>query len=209
MTKDNFLSASIGVLLGFIAGYMLHEMLIARQPPRLTPEMRAQIVASPDSAGGAPMQQQAPPQGAMPPGGGPAAPEVQELQARLQQNPDDTEAMLRLANLNFDISNWGRAQELYTRYLELRPGDVNAMTDLGISYRNTRQFDQALALFNQAQEINPQHWESYYNEVVILAFDLKRLDEANQTLAQLQQLQPGNPDVARLAEAVAKQRGAA
>ena len=117
MTKDNLLSASIGVLLGFIAGYMLHEMIVARQPPRLTPEMRAQIVASPDSAGGAPMQE-APPQAAA---GGPASAEVQELQARLQQNPDDTEAILRLANLNFDIGNWSRAQELYARFLELKP----------------------------------------------------------------------------------------
>jgi tetratricopeptide (TPR) repeat protein len=205
VTKDNLLSASIGVLLGFIAGYMLHEMLIARQPPRLTPEMRAQIVASPDSAGGAPMQE-APPQAAA---GGPASAEVQELQARLQQNPDDTEAILRLANLNFDISNWGRAQELYARYLELNPQDVNVMTDLGISYRATRQFDQALALFDQAQKVDPQHWQSYYNEVVVLAFDLKRLDDADRTLATLQQMQPGNPQVAELASAVAKQRNAA
>ena len=205
MTKDNLLSASIGVLLGFIAGYMLHEMIVARQPPRLTPEMRAQIVASPDSAGGAPMQE-APPQAAA---GGPASAEVQELQARLQQNPDDTEAILRLANLNFDIGNWSRAQELYARFLELKPEDVDVMTDLGISYRETRQYDEALALFDKAQQINPQHWQSYYNEVVVLAFDLKRLDEADRTLATLQQMQPGNPNVAQLAAAVAKQRNAA
>ncbi|HEV2845599.1 MAG TPA: tetratricopeptide repeat protein, partial [Thermoanaerobaculia bacterium] len=160
-----------------------------------------------------PMQQAAPPQGAPPPeaagGTGPAMAEVQQLQARLQESPNDTDAMLRLANLNFDIRNWQRAQELYARYLELEPKNVDVMTDLGISYRETRQFNEALAMFAKAKQVNPQHWQAYYNEVVVLAFDLQRLDEANQSLARLQELQPGNPDVARLAEAVAKQRDAA
>lgn len=135
--------------------------------------------------------------------------EVQQLQARLQENPEDTEAIRRLANLNFDIQNWPRAQELYARYLELRPGDPDVMTDLGISYRESRQYDLALQQFDKAQEVNPQHWQSYYNEVVVLAFDLKRFDEAGRSLAKLQELQPGNPDVARLAEAVARGRDAA
>jgi cytochrome c-type biogenesis protein CcmH/NrfG len=214
VTKDNLLYASVGVLLGFIAGYMLHEMIMTRQPPRLTPELRAQIVARPGEDGGGPMQQQAapPPGPAAPTGaaaGGPPMAEVQELQARLQQNPNDTEAMLRLANLNFDIRNWSRAQELYIKYLELNPQDVDVMTDLGISYRETRQFDQALQMFAKAKAADPNHWQAYYNEVVVLAFDLKRLDEANQSLAKLQALQPDNPNVAQLAEAVAKQRNAA
>ena len=35
MSKDNFISAMFGVLLGFIAGYVMHEVLVSRQPPRL------------------------------------------------------------------------------------------------------------------------------------------------------------------------------
>jgi Flp pilus assembly protein TadD len=211
VTKDNFVFAVVGILLGFIGGYMLHEVMVARQPPRLTPEMRAQIVASPNQ-GGAPMQGQAPQGGAAAgptAGDAPAMAEVQQLQAALEQNPDDADVIRRLGDLNFEIQNWPRAQQLYSRYLELRPGDPNVMTDLGISLRESRQFDQALALFNKAQEIDPTHWQSYYNEVVVLAFDLKRFDEADQSLSKLQELQPGNPNVARLAEAVAKSRGGA
>lgn len=202
----------MGILLGFIAGYMLHELLMARQPPRLTPELRAQIVADPNAAGGG--MQGAAPQGAAPAAGpgvdtGAVMAELQQLQGALEQNPQDTEILRRMANLNFDLQNWTQAQQLYSRYLELRPEDPDVMTDLGISYRESRQFDQALALFDKAQQINPNHWQSYYNEVVVLAFDLKRFDEANQSLARLQELQPGNPDVARLAEAVARSRDAA
>ena len=211
MTKDNFTFAVVGLLMGFIGGYMLHEVMMTRQPPRLTPEMRAQIVADPNAAAGA-MQGAAPqgaPAAAPGAGNGPAAAEVQQLQAALEQNPNDTNVIRRLADLNFDIQNWARAQQLYTRYLELQPGDPNVMTDLGISFRESKQYDQALEQFNKAQEIDPQHWQSSYNEVVVLAFDLKRFDEADQSLSKLQELQPGNPNVARLAEAVARSRGAA
>ncbi|HEX6903988.1 MAG TPA: tetratricopeptide repeat protein [Thermoanaerobaculia bacterium] len=211
MTKDNFTFAVVGILLGFIGGYMMHEVMVARQPPRLTPELRAQIVADPNAGGGA-MQGAAPqgdPAAGPAAGNGPAMAEVQQLQAALEQNPNDADVIRRLADLNFDIQNWPRAQQLYVRYLELRPGDPNVMTDLGISFRESKQYDQALEQFDKAQAIDPQHWQAYYNEVVVLAFDLKRFDEADRSLAKLQELQPGNPNVARLAEAVAKSRGGA
>ena len=80
----------------------------------------------------------------------------------------------------------------------------DVMTDLGITYRGLRQFDRALALFDQAKKLDPKHWQSYYNEVVVLAFDLKKTAEAKAALAQLEQMQPANPDVKKLADAVAR-----
>src|SRR6185295_12785353 len=127
----------------------------------------------------------------------------------VEQHPDDPEAVRRLADLNFQISNWPRAQELYSHYLKLRPGDPDVLTDLGITYRETQQFDQALDRFRQARKLAPQHWKSYFNEVVVLALDLRRFDDADPILKELQRMQPGNPDVARLTEVVSRQRKAA
>lgn len=227
MTKDNLIIAAFSILVGFISGYLMHEVIANRQPPRLTPELRAQIaMPGEDPAAGRQADNRvsdvAPgmggdtaasaPGGGMPGGAGPAPAgmeEVQQLRAYVEQNPNDADAVLRLANLNFDIRNWMRAEELYRQYLKLRPGDANVMTDLGISYRESRKFDEALAQFDEAQKLAPEHWQSYYNEVVVLAFDLKRFDDADRVLGELQKLQPGNPDVARLADAVSKQRSAA
>ena len=80
--------------------------------------------------------------------------------------------------MNYDIGDWQRAVELYNHYLELKPDDPDVLTDLGIAYRQMAQFDQALGRFKEAQKAAPDHWQSYYNEVVVLAFDMKRLDEA-------------------------------
>ena len=197
-----------GLLLGFVFAYLLFEAMASRQPPRLTAELRSQIAMGDPAAGqGAMGAAQAPPGAAQE--GGPAMAEIQQLRDFVEKNPNDVAAVRKLADLNFDIQNWQRALELYSHYLELKPNDPDVITDLGITYRGLQQYDKALDLFNQAKKLEPSHWQAYYNEVVVLAFDLKKPEQANQVMGQLQQLQPGNPDVARLAEALAKQRTAA
>ena len=64
-------------------------------------------------------------------------------------------------------------------------------------------------LQEQAQQLQDGHWQSLYNEVVVLAFDLKDMPKAQQVLARLRQLQPDNPEVAKLADEVARRGGSA
>jgi hypothetical protein len=211
--KDNILFLMGGLLVGFVLAYLMFEAMASRQPPRLTPALRAQIVAGDDANGGGAVAGGGAPAGggaadasaAPAPGAGPAMAEIQQLRDYVEKNPNDATAVRKLADLNFDIQNWQRAQELYTHYLQLKPNDTDVMTDLGITYRGLRQFDQALGMFRQAKTLDPNHWQSYYNEVVVLAFDLKKPAEANHVLAALQKMQPANPDVAKLAQAVARQ----
>ncbi len=192
----------IGILVGFIGGYLAHEAMSARQP---VPASR--ILASQEQGQvRVPAGQQA--AAAQPAGGVPTA-EIDRLRQHVAQNPDDSEAIILLANLNFEIQNWSRAAELYARFLELQPGDPDAMTDLGVCYRETQRYEEALALFREARAVQPDHWQSRYNEVVVLAFDLRRPDDANELLTELRELQPDNPSVSRLVEEIEKLRPAA
>ena len=135
--------------------------------------------------------------------------EIQRLREYVEKNPNDADALLLLANLNFDIKNWGRARELYERRLALKPGDPDVLTDMGVCYRELGEFQKALALFDQAETLAPDHWQSRYNKVIVLAFDLKDYLGAQKVLDELQRLQPQNPSIAELAAEVARRRSAA
>ncbi len=230
MTKDNLAFIVIGILLGFISGYLMKEVMDSRQPARAIPGQA--VMGGPVGTGG--------PAAAMPglggPGGGPAGPagpagaspmeimrRLEGLQQQLAQNPDNPELLLAVANESFDVANqvpnpagsrplWMQARDAYTRYLELQPQAQNlpnVLSDLGVSHQELGEFDQALAMFRRAREIAPDHWQSLFNQVVVLAFNMRQFDEAQQVLEELKRVQPDNPDVQRLATAVEEQRNAA
>jgi len=148
---------------------------------------------------------------------------LDQLQQQVQADPNNPDAILALAHETYDIAQqvpnpagsrplWMQARDLYTRYVELRPQDPelpNILSDLGVSYQELGEFDQALEIFRRVQGIAPDHWQSLYNQVVVLAFSKKEIEEARRVLAELQRVQPNNPDVQRLAEAVEAQRNAA
>ncbi|MEM9553251.1 MAG: tetratricopeptide repeat protein [Acidobacteriota bacterium] len=212
MNRENLLYAVIGILCGFITGYVAHEAIESNQPPPAW-MVRAALQAGTDGAVGpgaegtgglqASTGTPAPAESATtPPQAMAGMQEVQRLRAYVAENPQDADAVRTLANLNYDIQNWQRAVELYESYLELRPDDIDVLTDLGAAYRQMQRPEQALDAFRRVREQAPDHWQATYNEVLVLAFDLERGDEARRALADLQEMQPENPEVARLAEAV-------
>lgn len=139
-------------------------------------------------------------------GGGPVAGEVIELRQRMADNPDDAEAVLGLARLNLQISNWERAAELLQRYLELQPESPNELVDLAVVQRTLAQYDEALASLDRALELAPDHWVAYYNKAVVLIVDLQRFDDAAIVVERMQKLRPDDEDVQTLARELERLR---
>jgi cytochrome c-type biogenesis protein CcmH/NrfG len=212
VNRDNVLFSTIGLLVGFIAGYLMHETMAARQPAMAGTGVAAAGPANPHAGLGLDANGQpasgAPAAAPAAPGGGPQMAEINALRAAVEKNPNDSAAVLKLAHLNFDIANWQRAKELYEHYLTLAPKDADVLTDLGVCQRELGQFEPALALFDEARKMAPTHWQSRFNAVVVLAFDLKRYDATAPILAELEKLQPANEDVKRLSTEVASRRAA-
>jgi tetratricopeptide (TPR) repeat protein len=210
VNKDNALFATIGVLIGFLAGYLLQEVMVLRQPARLLPGQAAVAVqGAPGPGGPAPEADAGPPGAAGSNGGAPMA-QIQQLLDRIKANPADAEAVLQLASLNLEIRNWARARDLYLRYLELQPADPNlpnVLLDLAVAQRELGELEPALTTLRQARQISPQHWQSLFNIVVVLV-DLQRFGEAEKALAELKRLQPDNEQVNQLATALAERAAA-
>lgn len=205
MSRDNLLFTLLGVVVGFIAAYLLYETVGARQPARLPFGQTAPAPAGAQSA-------------APPPGAGAAQPgavnapamqaQLEQMRQAAQANAEDPAAWLAVANLAFDLRRWEVAVEAYENHLELVPGDPDVMSDLAVSLHGMGRSQEALAMFDRAQQTSPQHWQSRFNEIVVLA-DLGRLDEAAQVMSELQRMQPENPDVQRLATELERRREAA
>jgi tetratricopeptide (TPR) repeat protein len=222
VNKDNLLFTLFGLLLGFVAAWLMFERVALRQPPRLTPDQLAaaaagQAVPGPGSAPSA--SAGAPPAGM--PGAAPQAQidtsKLDDLQRRLQQSPQDPDLILAVANESFDIASkagkapfvWQQARDHYLQYISLKQPNPDVLSDLGVTYRELGQYDDALKTFEQAEKMAPEHWQSKYNQVIVLAFDLKQYDKAQSILADLQKEHPDNADIRQLAEAVARERSAA
>ncbi len=86
-----------------------------------------------------------------------------------------------------------KAREQYLRALELRPGDTNAMYNLGNTYAATAEWALARGLYEKILSLDPQHVDALFN----LGFALREEGSDAQsfaTFARLVQLQPNSPD---------------
>ena len=90
-------------------------------------------------------------------------PEAASLyQAVLQQDPLNPDALHLLGVVEYQSGRATRAIELITQAINTRP-HVNMYGNLGAAYVAVKQFEQALACYNQGVRLAPTNAEVYYN----------------------------------------------
>lgn len=141
-------------------------------------------------------------------GAPPMVAEINALKQRVQLNPDDLASIVRLANVYHQVQMWDQAIQFYEMAIEIEDDDPDLMSDLGICYRSAERPDDALRLFELAQERHPDHWQSLFNIVVVIGFDLHEFDRAEEALARLAAFDPPPPELDTLREELARARTA-
>jgi cytochrome c-type biogenesis protein CcmH/NrfG len=204
LNKENLAFLVGGLAFGFLLGYAVFSAV----------QSEPQLASGPTAAATQPAQQASPagprspsqvgPSGAD--GGAPMMREINALKQMLQENPQNVAALTRLANIYHDAAMWDQAVGYYLRAIEITPGDPDLITDLGICYRGQRKFDEALAQFDRAQEINPDHWQSLFNTVIVAGFDVGQYDRAEAALQRMEAMQPQPPKTSELRDAIRKAR---
>ena len=89
---------------------------------------------------------------------------VADLQEKLDQNPDDRAAIVKLANYYYDRGEWTEAEEWYERALEISADDPNVLTDLAVVQRNLGEPQLSLKTLAKALAVKPDHWQAIYRE---------------------------------------------
>jgi tetratricopeptide (TPR) repeat protein len=97
---------------------------------------------------------------------------------KTESEPKNLEAWRELGNAYFDADMHVQAIAAYSRALAIKPDDTNILNDQGAMYRQTGDFNRALANFEKARQADPYNLESLYNSGYVLAFDLNQIDRA-------------------------------
>ncbi len=130
-------------------------------------------------------------------------------------NPQDHDLTLLLANVLFDTgqttdrTRFREARTYYTKALEMKPDDVSARTDLGLSYYLDEPSDpaRAVAEYRKSLAINPHHEQTLQNLATAL-ISMQKLDEAQKRIDELAGINPQNPALPNLRAQLAQGRNA-
>jgi tetratricopeptide (TPR) repeat protein len=235
MNKENILFSIIGVLLGFIVGFMFANTVNSREPQHL------HAAEQPSGMGG---QSAMPPGAANNTGGDPHGMSMEQIRASIDKaknepnnfeaqmkaaelysqigryeqaitfleqankiKPDDYETVVRLANMNHAASKFEEAERWYTVALAKNPKDVDVRTDLGLTFyaRNPPNIDRAIKEYNRALEIEPKH-EATLNNLVLAHLKKGDATNAQATLAKLEEVNPKNEALPKMREELEKLR---
>jgi tetratricopeptide (TPR) repeat protein len=138
---------------------------------------------------------------------------VRFLKRAVEADPKDRSAIVSLANALFDMGQLGdaarfaEARTYYQKALDLDPKDVNARTDLGLTYYFAEPSDPQSAIreYRRSLEIDPRHEQTLQNLATALIKTGNR-KEAEKTIETLRSVNPKNPALADL-EALLAQSG--
>lgn len=176
-------------------------------PEVMTPPPPAAATALEAPAGGA-SPSPGNPHGQGTPSGAPVPfmQKLAEYKGRLEKNPKDIEALIFLANANFDIQRFEKAKEFYLQALEVDPNNSHVRTDLASSYRNLGDPDLALKELDQVLKADPNHEVALYNTGIILLNDKNDPKKAAAVWEKLVQLKPDDPLSGELREKIKELR---
>ncbi|HXF51419.1 MAG TPA: tetratricopeptide repeat protein [Dehalococcoidia bacterium] len=102
------------------------------------------------------------------PGSGPAQAafdeaRAKELEALLQTDPSNRDALFELGEMNFQAGRYEEAIAWFTKLVEVDPANVHALTDIGTANFNLGRPDQAKTYWLKALEVDPNDAQVHYN----------------------------------------------
>ena len=203
MNRDNLLFAIIGILIGFIIGFMLANSILTRESAlRGAPLSAAQQggnlppnhppVAGGDQQGGDPQQMFT---------------QVQEAMKQAREHPEDFEAQLTAAKLEYQIQRFDPAIEYLLIANKLKPNDFNVLGMLGVANMDAGHFDAAEKWYRAALIKKPEDIPVLDGLCAVLLSkgDAKGAEEAINKLAKID---PTNQDLPQFKDKLAQTKSA-
>src|SRR5256885_13505663 len=190
MTRDNLLFAIIGILLGFIAGFLLAGNISQREAAQRAVPMSAQgsqnlpanhpPIGSGDQTAGD--------------GGQQMLASVQTAMKQARENPNDFDAQLKAAELEYQIQRFDQALEYLLVANKLKPDDALVLAMLGQVNMDAKHFDAAVKWYKAAlaKKADDETTLDGYCFVLLQTGDTRT---AEQSINKLAKVNSSNPDL--------------
>src|SRR3982751_175638 len=192
MNRDNLLFTIIGVLLGFIVGFMLASSMTQREAVS-SPTARAQAMPSDHPAAG----------NAQPGTPGQMQAEVTAALDQARKEPNNFEAQLKAAELYYQIQRYDDAIGYLLKANQLQPDSYETIANLGMVNMDAGHFETAekwykAALLKKADDVR------VLDGLCVVYLEQSKTKEAEDTIEKLAKVDSSNTDLAKFREQLAK-----
>ena len=195
MTRDNFLFAIIGVLLGFIVGFMLHGVMSQRDAERAAASTNQRQQLPPDHPPVATDGTTGDSQQSME--------QVQQTIARARNNPKDFEAQIMAANLEYQIGQYDEAIKFLLTANQIKPDDYNTVANLGMVNMDAGHMDAAEKWYRAALAKKPDD-VAVLDGLCNVLLTAGKKQAAEQVINKLAKADPSNQDLPQFRDRLSK-----
>jgi cytochrome c-type biogenesis protein CcmH/NrfG len=116
---------------------------------------------------------------------------INDLEAKIKQNPEDLSSLLELAHLKNDSGLFEAAIKNYTTYLAKNPKNADARVDMGVCYFNLQDFPNAIKEMETALKYVPNHQIAHLN-LGVVNLSAGNLEKSKEWLKKAYELNPNN-----------------
>lgn len=94
---------------------------------------------------------------------------IEDLKASLKDSPNDTDALMRLADAYFELKQFNEAANYYKKVAVIRPDDADVYTEIALSLHYTGNSTEGLKYIEEGIKRNPYHQRIWLTKGFILA----------------------------------------
>jgi len=118
--------------------------------------------------------------------------EIERLEHELDHHdPENQEAMLRLANLYHDVRQFDNAIRYYNEYIDRNPDNPDVRVDLGICYFEAGEPERAVETVENVTHDFPEHQLAAFN-LGIIYLNLGEVEPANRNFERAYEINPNS-----------------
>jgi tetratricopeptide (TPR) repeat protein len=189
MSRDNLLFAIIGLLLGFIMGFLLAGSITQREAAQRAGTSQAQAGQNlPPNHPPVSSDQGADPQQVFQ--------QVQAAMKQARENPSDFEAQLTAAKLEYQVQRYDQAIEYLLKANQLKPDNLDVVAMLGEANMDGKHWDAAAKWYRAVLTKRPDDLTSLDGLCFVL-LNLGDAKGAEDAINKLAKIDPSNQDLSQ------------